>query len=307
MNNNIQHIAVDTIKPDPNQPRKERDYNSIVELANSMQQVGLINPIEITKDRVIVTGETRWRAAQHLGWANIPCRIIKIKKEKRLQRQIIENIQRKDMNKFDTAMAVKELYKTKSSEEISEILGKSASWVHYQIQSLELGKTELKKFLSTKAGIQECATIRRLPKTCRDKLYEKIQREKLGAHQIRNVAARLATASISKRKEILNHDFSNKPAFQVFNELKEISPTKEEEFKLEVEYFKSVKDAANKLFFLLSRFDFKEATEGNHIFDFDKATSVDAVEKVIKAGLTWINDSMAIRTLDKPVIDIEAE
>ena len=109
----LKAIRLDRIVPDPNQPRRSMSAESLTELAASIREQGVIQPIEVDYDPeqdvyVMVHGERRWKAAKMAGLETIPA-IIKpsrLDRATRLIRQLIENIQREDLNDVDRARAL---------------------------------------------------------------------------------------------------------------------------------------------------------------------------------------------------------
>jgi ParB family chromosome partitioning protein len=109
----LRAIRLDRIIPDPNQPRRSMSTESLAELAASIREQGVIQPIEVDYDPerdvyVLVHGERRWKAATMAGLETIPA-IIKpsrLDRATRLIRQLIENIQREDLNDVDRARAL---------------------------------------------------------------------------------------------------------------------------------------------------------------------------------------------------------
>ena len=112
-------IPVDAIDPDPDQPRKEFNEESLKEMAASLKIEGQITPIEVTDigdgRYMLVVGERRWRAAQYGGIAELEAKIKTLDSRQRLRRQLIENLQREDMSALDTARAIKRLVETEGS------------------------------------------------------------------------------------------------------------------------------------------------------------------------------------------------
>lgn len=109
---NISMLDLKDIEPDPNQPRKQFDENSIQELANSIKEKGLLQPIIVRKvgDRyLIIAGERRYRACKLLGMEKIPCVVKAVDDAKDiLEIQIIENMQREDISQIERARALQE-------------------------------------------------------------------------------------------------------------------------------------------------------------------------------------------------------
>lgn len=105
-------LRLDTIRPDPDQPRQTFSDESLQELANSIAQDGVIQPIEVTEiapeQYLIVHGERRWRAAQLAGLETIPAVVRRRDYDvvTRFVRQMVENIQREDLNDVDRAAAL---------------------------------------------------------------------------------------------------------------------------------------------------------------------------------------------------------
>ena len=120
--NTIHSIPLEDIKPDPHQPRKQFDEKSIENLSKSLKTEGLIHPIEVDKNLMIIVGELRYRAAKLLGWETIDAKIHEgeLPPYERLRRQMAENLQQsgakgggQSMNPIDTARAWARLYKLK--------------------------------------------------------------------------------------------------------------------------------------------------------------------------------------------------
>ena len=137
-------ISIDRIKPNPNQPRKHIKEETLKELAESIKQKGIIQPIIVReKERYyeIIAGERRWRAAQIAGLQEIPVVIRNdISELESLELALIENIQREDLNPIDLALAYNELiekYKL-TQEELAKILGKSRSAIANTLRLLKL-------------------------------------------------------------------------------------------------------------------------------------------------------------------------
>src|SRR3989338_5939330 len=99
-------IPIDKIKTDSNNPRQSSKEENFKEMAKSILTAGVINPIEVDKNLVIITGERRWRAAKIAGLKMVPVRIIDISEDKRFVRQVIENIHQNTMAPLDIAMAL---------------------------------------------------------------------------------------------------------------------------------------------------------------------------------------------------------
>ncbi len=100
----INYVGIDDIKPDKNQPRKVFSAVHIEELSKNLTTIGLINPVEVSPDMVIITGERRWRAAQRAGWTEIPVIINQahMTPYERLRRQMSENLMQSGVDKAES-------------------------------------------------------------------------------------------------------------------------------------------------------------------------------------------------------------
>lgn len=108
----VQHVAIDLIKPNPYQPRKTFDEDKLQDLAKSIQQHGILQPIvirETIQGYYIVVGERRFRASQIVGLESIPAIVKKLSDEDMMELAIIENLQREDLNAIEEAESYKKL------------------------------------------------------------------------------------------------------------------------------------------------------------------------------------------------------
>lgn len=143
----LRDIVIDKIIPDPNQPRRFFDETALSELAESVREHGVVQPIVVTpKDGkyLIVAGERRWRAAKRADLAEVPCIVRSMSDQNRLEISLIENLQRHDLNALETATAYQKLRDqfNMTLEEIGKRLGgKSISAVSNTLRLLKLPKT----------------------------------------------------------------------------------------------------------------------------------------------------------------------
>ncbi len=136
-------LPIDKIIPNQNQPRKSFNEESIGELAQSIKNYGLIQPITVIKKNdnyEIVAGERRYRASKIAGLKNIPVIIKDISQKEKLAVSIIENIQRENLNSIEEALAFSSLIEAYNitQEELSKKLGKSRTAITNSIRLLNL-------------------------------------------------------------------------------------------------------------------------------------------------------------------------
>ena len=140
----INEIAIDEIEANPNQPRREFDEEALRELAMSIREIGIIQPItlrQVAGNRFqIIAGERRWRASQLAGLKAIPAYIRTIDGESVMEMALVENIQREDLNAIEIALAYEHLMEDTgmTQEKVSERVGKSRTAIANYLRLLRL-------------------------------------------------------------------------------------------------------------------------------------------------------------------------
>lgn len=147
MNQHIE-IPIEKIVPNQHQPRLIFDDDAIFELAQSIQENGLIQPIVVRQNGEvyeIIAGERRYRAMMRIGMLKVPCIVNNMDDQKSAALALIENIQREDLNVYEEAKAYREILKTEkiTQKELAKRLGKSQSSIANKIRLLELPKPVL--------------------------------------------------------------------------------------------------------------------------------------------------------------------
>ncbi|MBN2544477.1 MAG: ParB/RepB/Spo0J family partition protein [Spirochaetes bacterium] len=136
-------LPIDKIVPNPDQPRKNFDEESLNELAQSIKNFGLIQPITVVKKEhiyEIVAGERRYRASIKAGLEKIPVIIKDISQRKKLEMSLVENIQRENLNAIEEALAFSSLIESYSitQEELADSIGKNRTTITNSIRLLNL-------------------------------------------------------------------------------------------------------------------------------------------------------------------------
>jgi len=139
----VREIEVARIKPNPNQPRMHFDEDSLEELADSIRERGVLQPILLRPDGddfQIIAGERRWRAAQRASVHAIPAIVREIDESTLAELALIENIQREDLNALEEAEGYKQLIKRHghTQDDVSKIVHKSRSHVTNLLRLLDL-------------------------------------------------------------------------------------------------------------------------------------------------------------------------
>lgn len=136
-------LEIEQIKPNPLQPRLKFDKESIDELARSIKESGVLQPLIVVPEGNhyrIVIGERRWRAAQKIGLRKIPSLIRSMPKAQQLEISLVENLQREDLNPLEIALAYQKLAQKLgyTQQEIAEKVGKDRTSVANYLRLLNL-------------------------------------------------------------------------------------------------------------------------------------------------------------------------
>ena len=140
----VDTIDINRIEPNRNQPRKSFDEDAIHELAESIKQKGIIQPLVVQKSEknlyTIIAGERRWRAAKIAGLKKIPVVVKNYSNQEIMEIALIENIQREDLNPIEEAEAYEQLIKEYSlkQDEVAEKVSKSRVAITNSLRLLKL-------------------------------------------------------------------------------------------------------------------------------------------------------------------------
>lgn len=152
---NIQFVPLSSLKPCRFQPRKVFNEEALEELVSSIRQKGVLQPLLVRSDAAggyeIIAGERRFRASQKAGLTEVPVIIKEFNDKDTLEVALIENLQRENLNPLEEAQAyVKLLQEFRyTQEELSEVLGKSRSYIANMMRLLELPE-KIKEMLEKK-------------------------------------------------------------------------------------------------------------------------------------------------------------
>ncbi|HBS60480.1 MAG TPA: chromosome partitioning protein ParB [Firmicutes bacterium] len=140
---NVVEITVSDIYPNPYQPRKSFDQEKLDELANSIQQYGVIQPVVVrrtAKGYELVAGERRWRASQIVGLKVIPVVVRDYSDSEMMEIALIENLQRENLNPIEEGSSYRRLIEDfgLTQEEVAKKLGRSRSLIANTIRLLQL-------------------------------------------------------------------------------------------------------------------------------------------------------------------------
>lgn len=143
-------IPIDKIRPNPDQPRKHFDEAALTELAESIDELGMLQPIAVRVDGegyLIVAGERRWRAAQQAGLVEIPAVVLQVSDDEAFIAAIAENVNREDMSPIEEARAFAVLLESRDKDEVAKLFGKSRTYIETRVFLLRLDE-ELQHFVA---------------------------------------------------------------------------------------------------------------------------------------------------------------
>ena len=170
----IQKLKLIDIEPNRSQARKKFDEESLEELANSIKEYGLLQPIIVTpKDGYyeIVAGERRWRACKKAGLTEIPVIVRENDDRKNKEISLIENLQREDLNPIEKALGIKSLMDEYglTQQQVADKLGKARSSIANTVRILNLDERVIQMALDGKLSEGHCKAILAVPN--KDKQY----------------------------------------------------------------------------------------------------------------------------------------
>lgn len=140
----IQKIAIDDLEPNPEQPRQHFDEQALMQLAESISNHGILQPLVVTPAKAgkysIIAGERRWRASKLAKLAKVPVIIRTTKELERLEIAIVENVQRVDLSPLEQAFSIERLHQqfNMTYEAVAKRLGKATSTVNNTVRLLQL-------------------------------------------------------------------------------------------------------------------------------------------------------------------------
>lgn len=191
----IREIAIDNIVPNPDQPRTDFDEESLEELAASIRELGIVQPLTLRLaddgTHQIIAGERRWRAARMAGLTSVPAYVRTASDSEITEMALIENIQRQDLNAVEVALAFKKLIDVYhlTQERLSERLGKKRSSVTNHLRLLKLPAEIQLGLRDRKLDMGHARALLSVDDPVRQlKLYERILREGLSVRRVEQLA-----------------------------------------------------------------------------------------------------------------------
>ena len=199
-------IRISDIQKNPYQPRKEFSKEKIQELAQSIKENGLIQPIIVRQSPVIgyeiLAGERRYRASIEAGLSEVPVIIKKLSDQDMMVHSIIENLQREDLNPIEEAKAYQSLIdKGYTHADIAEKMGKSRPYITNLVRLLTLPDFILTEVETGKLSQAHARLLIQLPLKEQKNLLNRIQKEDLSVRQVEYLLKEEKNKKKSKEKD----------------------------------------------------------------------------------------------------------
>ena len=195
-NKQIQDLPLARIHPNRFQPRHAFSSESISELAQTLREEGLLQPIIVREDGEeyeIIAGERRFRAAQSLGWEKIPAIVNNLSDQQTASLALIENLQREDLNPIDEATAYENLMELNSltQAQLAKDIGKSQSYVDNKLRLLKLDPQIQEALASGAITARHGRALLALSSDQQKQALEQILSDKLNVKQTEELVAKL--------------------------------------------------------------------------------------------------------------------
>ncbi len=242
----ISFININEIKPNQNQPRKSFNEEKLEELAASIIENGLIQPVilrKADKGYEIVAGERRWRACRKAGLKEIPCIIREFTDEQNMLIAIIENMQREDLNPIEEAEGLNQMIVNfgMTQEQVSKSVGKSRPYITNALRLLKLPSEIREMLLANQLSAGHARAIAGISDTEKQiQLAEYAIKEGLSVREIEKI---IKEENASKKKISRKKAEKSADVRKVEDDLKQIMGTKVnlnqsgKKGKIEIEYY----------------------------------------------------------------------
>ncbi len=216
LNRSITEVGIHKIKPNSTQPRKQFSKHGIEQLASSIKEKGLIQPIIVRKsidNYEIIAGERRWRASQLAGLKNVPIIIKNVSDNESLEISLIENLQRENLNPIEEANAYDILVNKYqlTHDEIARKIGKDRTTITNQLRLLKLPSIVKEAIVSgtiSQGHARSLLGLEDLKKI--DELLKRIISNKLSVRKTEELAKKILSASPVKTDTVNNDDLNLK-------------------------------------------------------------------------------------------------
>lgn len=229
----INEIDIDSIEPNPGQPRREFDEESLSELATSIREIGIIQPITLRQSEdgkyQIIAGERRWRASQMAGLRTIPAYIKTVNDENVMELALVENIQREDLNAIEIALAYEHLLETTgmTQERMSERVGKSRSSISNYLRLLRLPAQVQIAMQKNEIDMGHARALLSIESpSLQIKLFREIKKHGYSVRKVEEMVRRLQNESEVDPTKAKTHNALPEEFYSLRNKLSDVFSTK---------------------------------------------------------------------------------
>lgn len=240
-------VKINEVEPNRDQPRKEFDEDSLMELADSIKQFGILQPLIVQKKKdyyEIIAGERRWRAAKIAGIKEVPIIVKKYTDQEIVEISLIENIQRENLNPIEEAMAYKRLLEEfdLKQDEVAERVSKSRTAVTNSMRLLKLSERVQQMIVDDMISTGHARALLAIDDEEQQYLLaNKIFDEKLSVRETEKLVKMLKNPKKEVKKPVIEHTF-------VYENLEEhmkniigtkvsVNPKANGKGKIEIEYY----------------------------------------------------------------------
>ncbi len=212
-NEEIQNIKLDELRSNPYQPRKNFDEEALQELANSIKEHGVFQPIIVKKSikgYEIIAGERRVKASKLAGLTEIPAIVRDFNDTQMMEIALLENLQREDLNAIEEASAYKKLQETLAltQEELANRLGKSRSHITNMIGLLSLPQSIQDYIIQDKLSMGHARVLSKLEDVNQQEaLAQKVINEGLSVRELEDLTQ--STEEFSRKRQIIKKPVDN--------------------------------------------------------------------------------------------------
>jgi ParB family chromosome partitioning protein len=208
----IAEIAVVDIKPSPFQPRRTFAPEALEELATSIQQHGVLQPIVVRAlpqgGFELIAGERRWRAAQQAGLQTIPVVQRDVSDREASAFALIENIQRENLNVVEEALGLSRLRSEfdLTQQELADVVGKSRASIANSLRLLNLGSVARELLMEGKLDMGHARALLGLVGTKQDLIAQDVVAKKLSVRQTEALVRKLSAVSTKQEERVRDKD-----------------------------------------------------------------------------------------------------
>ncbi|SDZ20766.1 chromosome segregation DNA-binding protein [Bacillus sp. 166amftsu] len=258
----IQEITLNELRPNPYQPRKNFQKEAIQELAASIKEHGILQPLIVRKSikgYEIVAGERRYRAAKEAHLEKVPAVVRELNEQQMMEFALLENLQREDLNPMEEAVAYQMLMDelNVTQEQLAKRLGKSRPYIANYVRLLTLPSFVQEMIADGNLSMAHGRTLLTIKDEEKLKsLLKRIEKEGLNVRQLEQIVQQMhqrVSRETKKVKRERNIFFEERETLlrEKFGTGVKIKETKKEKGKIEIEFFN--KEDLNRILELLSR------------------------------------------------------